>query len=212
MENLPEGYRHLFSTLTGSHAWNMNHIDSDKDLFVCYAAPSKDFLIGKTHNKGHQSNLMGVDRTSMEIGKVVNQVLKGNINYLTYMLSPVVEFTTPEHKKLVDMTYLNLSSRSYRSIRGFAYDEFSKKVGNDNGKDTQKVRRSILRNLIFGTTLLGAGVIDFCCVTWDVEIKELEEQFESLDKAYENTPLPAEPKHEKEMLDLLLEIRMENLC
>ena len=155
MEKLPEGYRHLFSTLTGSHVWNMQHCDSDKDLFVCYAAPSVDFLLGKTHNNGHHSINRGVDRTSMEIGKVVNQVLKGNINYLVYILSPVVEFTTPEHKKLVDMTYLNLSRKSYRSIRGFAYDEFSKKVGTDNEKDTQKVRRSILRTLIFGTTLLG---------------------------------------------------------
>ena len=65
MEELPKGYRHLFSTLTGYHVWNMQHCDSDKDLFVCYAAPSEDFLIGKTHNKGHHSNLMDVDRTSV---------------------------------------------------------------------------------------------------------------------------------------------------
>ena len=87
-----------------------------------------------------------------------------------------------------------------------------KKVGNYNGTDTQKVRRSILRTLFFGTTLLGRGVVDFTSVTWDVEIEELEEQFKILDDTYKNTPLPAEPMHEKEMLNLLLEIRMENLC
>jgi len=212
MEELPEGYIHLFSTLTGSHVWNMQHGNSDKDLFVCYAAPSTDFLIGKTHNKGHHSTSESVDRTSMEIGKVVNQVLKGNVNYLVYVLSPVIEFTTPQHKILVNLTYMNLSRKCYGSIRGFAYGEFKNKVGINNEKDTQKVRRSIMRTINFGITLLGYGVVEFTPVLHDVEIKEIENGFKNLDHAYEHTVLPDESIHEKEMFDFLLNIRMKNLC
>jgi len=108
-ERFPNGYTHLFSTLVGSHVWRMNHAESDIDLFVCYVAPSTDFLIGKTHNKSHCSNIGGVDRSSSEIGKIVNQLLKNNINYLIYVLSPRVEFTTPDHKRLVDLTLRTLN-------------------------------------------------------------------------------------------------------
>lgn len=211
MEKLPEDYTHLFSTLTGSHAWKMNHSGSDKDLFVCYAAPSKNFLIGNTHNKCHHSNTNGVDRTSAEIGKVINQVIKNNINYLVAVLSPAVEFTTPEHKRLINLTLMNLHSGCYGSIRGFAYSEFKKKV-NEGEKDTQKVRRSILRTLNFGAALLGKGVIDFAPVTGDIEIHEINYALEKLDFIYENTILPNEPLHIDKMMDWLLEIRMRNLC
>jgi len=210
-EKLPGDYTHLFSTLTGSHAWKMNHSGSDKDLFVCYAAPSKNFLIGNTHNKCHHSNINGVDRTSAEIGKVVSQVIKNNINYLVAVLSPAVEFTTPEHKRLINLTLMNLHSGCYGSIRGFAYSEFKKKV-NEGEKDTQKVRRSILRTLLFGITLLQNGVTYFAPVTWDVEIHEIDYTFEKLEFAYENTILPEEPLHTDEMMDWLLNIRMHNLC
>ncbi|MCK4668153.1 nucleotidyltransferase domain-containing protein [Candidatus Dependentiae bacterium] len=210
-EKLPEGYTHLFSTLTGSHAWNMNHPGSDKDLFVCYAAPSTEFLIGRTHNKSHYSKINGVDRTSTEIGKVVNQLLKNNINYLTCVLSPAVEFTTPEHKRLYNLAIMNIHRECYRSIKGFAYDEFKKKV-NGGDKDTQKVRRSILRTLNFGIALLGKGIVDFAPVTGDVEIHEIDYAFEKLDFAYENTVLPDKPLHSDKMMDWLLNIRMQDLC
>ena len=211
IEKLPEGYTHLFSTLVGSHAWKMNHSKSDEDLFVCYAAPSTDFLIGKTHNKSHHSKIEGVDRVSVEIGKVVNQILKNNINYLTYVLSPVVKFTTPEHKKLYLLTILNIHSGCYKSINGFAYGEFKKKV-NGGKKDTQKVRRSVLRTLNFGITLLEKGVVNFAPVVGDVEIDDINFAFQKLEITYGNTMLPNEPLHSEKMMDWLLDIRMQNLC
>ena len=209
-EKLPNGYTHLFSTLVGSHAWDMNHSQSDKDLFVCYAAPSSDFLIGMSHVKSHRSDINGVDRTSTEIGKVINQLLKNNINYLVYVLSPKTEFTTPAHIKLKNLTYANLHRECYRSIKGFAHDEFRDKV--DKGeRDTQKVRRSILRTLIFGSVLLRSGTIEFTPVTWDVEIDELDSAFDDLDRAYEHTVLPDRPLAPDKMLNWLLDIRIENL-
>ena len=211
IEELPEGYTHLFSTLTGSHAWKMNHSGSDKDLFVCYTAPSKDFLIGKTHNKSHYSKIGNVDRTSTEIGKVVNQILKNNINYLTSVLSPAVEFTTPEHKRLYNLTVMNIHSGCFGSINGFAYDAFKKNVENGK-KDTQKIRRSILRTLNFGITLLGRGAIDFAPIIEDVEIHEIDFAFQELEIVRENTVLPNEPLHTDKMIDWLLDIRMQNLC
>jgi len=210
IEKLPDGYIHLFSTLVRSHAWKMNHSKSDKDLFVCYAAPPANFLIGKTHNKSHHSNIQGVDRISAEIGKVVNQILKNNINYLTYVLSPAVEFTTPEHKRLYLLTVMNIHSGCYNSINGFAYSEFTKKVIGGK-KDTQKVRRSVLRTLNFGITLLGKGVMDFAPVVEDVEINDIDLAFQELEIAYRNTVLPNEPLHTDKMMDWLLDIRMQNL-
>ena len=209
-EKFPDGYRHLFSTLVGSHVWRMNHAESDIDLFVCYVAPSTDFLIGKTHNKSHSSNIDGVDRSSSEIGKVVNQLLKNNINYLIYVLSPRVEFTTPEHKRLVDLTHMNLHKGCLGSINGLAYGMYRRYIEENKG-DTQKVRRTILRTLNFGTALLKEGVVEFTQVLHDVEIPELDEAFETLDLAYENSVLPEEPLHKDKMIDWLLSVRMQNL-
>ena len=210
-EKFPEGYTHLFSTLVGSHAWKMNHPGSDKDLFVCYAAPSEDFLIGRTHNRSHRSKIGNIDRTSTEIGKVVNQILKNNINYLIHVLSPAVEFTTPEHKRLYNLTITNIHSECFNSINGFAGNEFRKKV-NEGERDTQKVRRSILRTLNFGITLLRDGVVKFAPVTGDVEISDIDFAFEELVIAHENTMLPDEPLHVDKMMDWLLDVRMQNLC
>lgn len=209
-EKLPNGYTHLFSTLVGSHAWGMNHSQSDKDLFVCYAAPSSDFLTGISHVRSHRSDINGVDRTSTEIGKVINQLLKNNINYLVCVLSPKTEFTTPAHRKLKILTYANLHRECYRSIKGFAHDEFRDKV--DKGeRDTQKVRRSILRTLMFGSVLLRTGMTVFNPVTWDVEIDELDNAFEDLDQSYEHTVLPDRPLAPDKLLNWLLEIRIANL-
>lgn len=209
-EKFPEGYTHLFSTLVGSHVWNMNHAESDIDLFVCYVAPSTDFLIGKSHNKSHSSKIDGVDRSSSEIGKVVNQLLKNNINYLIYVLSPRVEYTTPEHKRLVNITHMNLHHGCFKSINGLAHGMYKRYVEQGKG-DTQKKRRTILRTLNFGITLLREGVVEFTTIAHDVEIGELEEAFKELDKAFENTILPEEPLHKNEMIDWLLNIRMQNL-
>ena len=209
-EKFPDGYTHLFSTLVGSHVWRMNHAESDIDLFVCYAAPSVDFLIGKTHNKSHNSNNDGVDRLSSEVGKVVNQLLKNNINYLIYVLSPRVEFTTPEHKKLINLTHMNLHKGCLGSINGLAYGMYRRYIEHNKG-DTQKVRRTILRTLYFGTTLLKEGVVEFTTVTHDVEIPELDEAFKTIDLAYKNSVLPEEPLHKDKMIDWLLSVRMQNL-
>ena len=210
-EKFPDGYTHLFSTLVGSHVWGMNHAESDIDLFVCYVAPSTDFLIGKTHNKSHSSNVNGVERSSSEVGKVIIQLLKNNINYLVCVLSPRVEFTTPEHKRLVDLTYMNLHKGSFRSINGLACGMYRRYIGQDKG-DTQKVRRTMLRTLNFGITLLKEGVVEFTTVTHDVEIPELDKAFKMLDLAYENSVLPEEPLHKDKMIDWLLSVRMQNLC
>lgn len=210
-EKFPDGYKHLFSTLVGSHVWRMNHAKSDIDLFVCYVAPSTDFLIGKSHNKSHSSNINGVDRSSSEIGKVVNQLLKNNINYLIYVLSPRVEFTTPEHRRLVNLTYMNLHRGCFKSINGLAHGMYKKYIEQGKG-DTQKVRRTILRTLNFGTTLLKESVVEFTTITHDVELPELDEAFKMLDLAHKNSALPGESLHKDKMIEWLLSVRMQNLC
>ena len=106
---------------------------------------------------------------------------------------------------------MNIHSGCYKSINGFAYGEFRKKVGKGE-KDTPKVRRSVLRTINFGITLLGKGIVDFAPVTGDVEISDIDSAFQELKIAYENTVLPDKPLHSEKMMDWLLEIRMQNLC
>lgn len=85
-----KGKVELFTTNVGSHMWSMNTPDSDLDLFVCYLAPSKDFLLGKTHRGGHHSIVNGNDRTSYELGHVVDMIAKNNFNFLTGVMSPII--------------------------------------------------------------------------------------------------------------------------
>jgi hypothetical protein len=70
----------------------MQRPDSDWDYWVIYQVPSVEFLLGRRHDRGHESSGefadgMPWDRSSFEIGHHVNNLMKNNINHVISVFS-----------------------------------------------------------------------------------------------------------------------------
>ena len=188
-----EGYRELFKTCVGSHVWHMNRPDSDKDIFKCYVAPSSDFLIGKSHNVAHFNSSNAIDIKSVEIGVLVNQLLKNDFNSFIAVMSPVVLQDSKELHELNFLTQLNLNKQCFNSIYGLAYGNYKKYILSDK-QNTEKKRKLIARTILFGKHLLFCGVFNFNLYVHDVDCNEIERMLYDLKCVYENSTLPETPR------------------
>ena len=202
--------KELFKTCVGSHAWKMNNEQSDKDVFKCYIAPSSDFLIGKTRKNSHFSQVNGVDTTSTEIGVVVTQLLKNNVNYLVNVMSPIIIQDSKELQELRILTQKNLSKQCFNSIYGLAYGNYKKYIITDK-QNTEKKRKVIARTLLFGYNLLVNHEFIFRPVITDVSVSELEAIIRDLSYAYNESTLPETSQHKEEMYEWLLKLRINKL-
>ena len=117
----------LFRTVVGSHMWGQHHSKSDVDMFECYVFDSRSFLIGNRHDGGHHSEIekegIKIEKDTYEIGHVIRQLLKGNVNYLWGVMSPKVEMAarniSPSLWDLREIVQNNLSKATMYSIKGF---------------------------------------------------------------------------------------------
>jgi len=114
----------LFRTIVGSHMWGQEHEGSDTDKFECYIFDSRSFLIGNRHEGCHHHEGDNEKTISCEIGHVIRQLLKGNVNFLWGVMSPKIDLCTtnidPTMWDLRGIVRENLSKATVHSIRGFA--------------------------------------------------------------------------------------------
>jgi len=200
----------LFSTNVGSHIWTMNHPGSDVDLFVAYQAPSTDFLTGRAHDRSHHSIQGKDDRSSHEIGKVVEEVLKGNVNFLWGVFSPIqISDEGNVLEGLIALARKNLSRQCFNSINGLGVHNYKKYV--ESGKDTSQKRCNIIaRTLRFGITLLRQGEFEFKPVR-DVKPEDIPKLLEEIQAAEKESCLPEHPTARDEFYAWLLDLRVRDL-
>jgi len=110
----------LFTTVIGSHIWQMNRPDSDLDLVVVYMMDSKDVLLNK-YIKGKQTQKENIDTVYYEISHVINNLLKGNCNYLWAVMSPIVKYEYKSaFRELREIVSTNLAKNAFYSINGLS--------------------------------------------------------------------------------------------
>ena len=159
----------LWTTNVGSHAWSMNDSESDIDHFDVYITSSKKILNGSIiHSNSHHSgnsNPGEVDLVSHEIGKVINELIKGNINYLIGTLSPIV---VSQHEKyldvlkkiVVDNCQSTICSNSIKGLAIHNYNKYIKCNSKLTDKHLTKKCNLINRTLLFGINILkGNGFV-----------------------------------------------------
>lgn len=205
-----DNYKELFKTCTGSHVWQMNRIDSDKDIFKCYMAPSSDFLIGRSHRSSHFSQVGNIDTTSTEIGVVVEQLLKNNVNYFVNVMSPIVLYDGKELQELKILTQKNLSRQCFDSIYGLSYGNYKKYILTDK-QNTEKKRKIIARTLSFGINLLLHHEFVFEPTLEDITTEDLESMMDYLKHLHDKSALPKTPLYKDEMYKWLLNLRIQKL-
>lgn len=194
----------IAETNVGSHVWQMNHKDSDIDTFRIYVEEIQNILNGTATQKSYFIN--GVDDIAIhEIEVVVNQILKGNINFIVGVCSPIVDKTTKEFEILKNLTTNHLAKNCYHSIHGMAIHNFKKY----EIEMTEKRLNQIIRALFFGINILRHNKIVFQPVI-DGTIKKYHETMDILKECYEKSTLPEKPE-EKPFRDFLLQLRLKQL-
>lgn len=189
----------LFTTRIGSHAWGMNHSESDIDLFRVHVVSTKDLLCGSADVKSRHLKLKSKDGTKIdchvhEVGTLVYQLLKGNVNFVLGVMSPWVEKSTGlvDLLSLKQITEENVGKSIYHSVRGLGVHNYDKYIVTE--KDTSpKKCNTILRTLEFAIRYLDTGKFKFEAVESGTPETVMEGIYR-LDRAVMHSRLPASPR------------------
>lgn len=206
--------RVLFETEVGSFMWGMGTKESDRDIMQVYARPTRDILSGKVGDRNKPSQKFIDDHgleweyQYIEIGHLVNLLIKGNCNALWVVTSPIVLKESLSLRVLREIAINNLSKASYASISGMAISSFK-----DHTKRPQllpnKAYKQSLRTLTFGINLLEKGKVIFTPIKKEVAKEDIEDAFARIENAYARSKLPEVPK-EEEFRDFLYNLRVNN--
>jgi predicted nucleotidyltransferase len=192
-------------TNVGSHVWGMNHQNSDIDIFQVYIEPIRSVLDGTAKKKSYFVERGINDIAQHEIEVVINQLLKGNINFIVGVCSPIVNKSTLHFEMLKHITTMNLAKNCYHSINGMAVHNFKKY----KDEMTDKKYNQIIRILCFGINILQKKQTIFQAVTDGNEERYLE-TLQLLKDSYETSTLPEKPD-EKIFRSFLLQVRLKQL-
>lgn len=213
--------RSIYGGMVGSHIWQMAHKGSDQDEFWFYVANTREFLRGTADTKSYfEAKWQGTNRDVHvhEAGKVVTQLLSGNINFVLGVCSPRPLYETEQSHALKRITLNNLSTKSWYSINGMCKSQL-KKYASIPVKDQAKRWPKLVRAIQFGVHLFEKGELKFepadkSSYSYD----EVEERLKELEAAKENSILPDEPNEEpfrgwleRVRLEWLEDIKLEEL-
>ena len=216
IEIATKGMRNLYVSCVGSHMWGMNNEQSDIDLVMIYIAPTRAILRGENfpftvRQQIAPKNGEIYDTLGWEIGHLIDQLIKGNINAIWYATSPLVIKPSRVQEELSDLVRANLSRLTYHSIKGMAESQIkSDETPEKKPKIPGKGYRTALRTINFGIKLLSEARICFAPVLHAPSSEEVMERMEQLDEAYLKSPLPDRPDEEA-FRELLLKLRMEEM-
>ena len=207
------GMRTLFMTCVGSHMWHMQNKQSDVDLVVIYIAPTKSILRGEKvsatiSQRIEEKNGVIYDTLGWEIGHLIDQLVKGNVNAIWNAASPMVLLPSTTQEELKALIVDNLCKETYRSILGMAESQIQSEKR--PVKSAGKGYRTALRTINFGIELLTNGKLSFEPVMHIPEAEEVAEKMRRLDEAYEASTLPDLPD-EDAFREFLLKLRLEDL-
>lgn len=221
----------LFETLVGSHMWSMQHPGSDEDHFICHIVPTREVLNTPTKDilsqPGYQKSVFlpdeKTDQSIHEVGVVVEHLMRGSVNFLWGVMSPIIVKKSTWHDELKEIVQKNVARNCYHSIHGLAIHNFRKYI--ESGKDASPKRYiTIARSIVFGINLLRSGKFRFDImkdkeedgdidVVWLAKdekvwyLEDLKIMIEQLDLAYKESKLPETP-NEKEFRDWMFRVRM----
>lgn len=212
----------LFRTIVGSHMWGQHHSESDTDKFECYIFDTRSFMLGNTHNRCKDIKGDNEETTSCEIGHIIEQLLKGNVNFLWGVMSPkwdlVATNIDPTFFDLRRVVGENLSKATMHSIRGFVIHNLKHWFGlivdkavsvegkicyyikkkkeprlTPEDKRYWKILNTCARTLGFGIILLRDEVLDFEQLQGAISTGEIILLLNELERVYKESTLREKP-------------------
>jgi hypothetical protein len=193
----------------------MNVEGSDTDYFVCYQVPTRELLRGQTTMLKSKmtigDTIPKTDTQESELGLVVHQLIKNNLNYIVNTMSPIIIESSVEHSQLRLFFPDLLSKQLYFSFHGMAIHNL--KLFHKWWGDAIPSRKfgKIARVLKLGIRLLnGEPEAKFEAVPWATE-SDVVKLIGDIDWAYGNSKLPETCPIQDRMLDWLVDKRLEYL-
>ena len=190
----------LFTTNVGSHAWSMNNKDSDIDVFTVKIASTEHFLEGTEFSgvSSHTGN-SGVGQTDNvihEIRKVIDELIKGNINFLIGTMSPIVLYQKDDYlhtlRQLVNK-YCQTKACAH-SIKGLATHNYKKYIiGSDTAREYSETKKCnmINRTLLFGIHVMNGDGFVFTPVTCQTP-QDVVDMIQHFDESVKKSSIPEE--------------------
>ena len=206
----------LFISCVGSHMWGMQIQESDIDLVMIYIAPTRAILRGERISPTVRQQITArggeiYDTLGWEIGHLINQLIKGNINAIWYVTSPLIIKPSIIQEELSALVEANLCRKTYHSVKGMAQSQIkSEEKPGENPRTTGKGYRTAQRTINFGIKLLLEGKICFAPALRTPGAEEIMEKLQQLEEAYEASPLPDRPD-EDAFREFLLRLRMDEM-
>jgi hypothetical protein len=152
-----------------------------------------------------------IDAQYWEIGHLIHQLKKGNVNAIWGVCSGVVWKSSDELKALRDIVIANISKESYHSIRGMAMSQLSDATKRAAVRDPAKSLWTCARTLNFGCKLLdGDGVVFEKPEYYTVNEHKCIIEFKNLESAFITSELP-DHVDPKPFEDFLWNIRMSEI-
>ncbi len=207
--------KNQFISCVGSHMWGMQNEESDIDLVMIYIVPTRSILRGERIRSTIRQEIADrggevYDTLGWEIGHLINQLIKGNVNAIWYVTSPLHVKPSIVQEELSSLVQSNLCRQTYHSIKGMAESQIKSETGAGAAKKPGKGYRTALRTIDFGIALLKEGRICFAPVFHTPEFVEVMEEMRQLDEAYESSRLPDLPDEEA-FRDYLLRLRLDEM-
>jgi predicted nucleotidyltransferase len=199
----------LFISCVGSHMWGMQNEESDIDLVMIYIAPTRAILRAERISPTIRQQIAArggeiYDTLGWEVGHLINQLIKGNVNAIWYVTSPLLIKPSIIQEELSALVQENLSRQTYHSIKGMAESQIKSET---KPGIAGKGYRTALRTINFGITLLTEGRICFAPVLHNPKAGEVMEKMGQLKEAYEASCLPELPDGEA-FREFLLRLRL----
>jgi predicted nucleotidyltransferase len=184
----------IWESNVGSHIWGMNHAESDIDLFRVYVRPTDEILIGnRVKSMMVKDKEKNIDYAIHEIGEVVHQIAKGNINFVTGLTSPIINQKSRWFYELYGTFMHNLSKNVYHSIRGMSISNYKKFIASELDVSKKK-KKTIMRVIEFGIRFLREGKIEYLPPERDLNYADaFEIALEVLQSSYNVSSLPDRP-------------------
>lgn len=203
----------LFISCVGSHMWGMQSRESDIDLVMIYIAPTGSILRGERIPPTVRQEIADrcgevYDTLGWEVGHLIDQLIKGNVNAIWYVSSPLIIKPSNTQEELSLLVQANLCRETYQSLKGMAESQI--KSEEKPTKRPGKGYRTALRTINFGIKLLKEGRICFKPVLHTPERGEVMERMLQLQEAYEFSRLPDLPDEEA-FREFLLRLRLKEM-
>ena len=114
--------------------WGMENEESDIDLVMIYIAPTRSILRGERIPSTIRQEIAArggdvYDTLGWEIGHLINQLIKGNVNAIWYVTSPLRVMPSPIQEELSRLVQANLCRETYQSIKGMAESQIKSETG-----------------------------------------------------------------------------------